>query len=212
MQWDCANDRRVLKTLRETLLWQALKHGKREDTFPGIRNMQRAIMPLMRSSFYFRSEVVAVRKRNGGTDKVRVVVTSKLAILDRCTAPIFDALFSLHSNASTASSPYFLFDDIENTPIVRHIKSVVDSSSFILVDTNEEKDAAPFPKLPVSARLGCCIKVQFISSIEVDCALGSEIGANVQAGSKVQLALFTKWFLNMAALGGLGREFSDRTA
>jgi hypothetical protein len=61
-------------TLRETLIWQALKHGKREDALPGIRKIQRAVLPLMHSSFYARSEVVALRKRNGGTDNVRVVV------------------------------------------------------------------------------------------------------------------------------------------
>ena len=179
------------ETLRETLIWQALKHGKREDALPGIRKIQRAIMPLMRSSFYARSEVVALRKRNGGTDKVRVVVPSEWAILDTCTAPLFDALFSLPSSASTASGPSFVFDDIENTPIVRHRKSVVDSSSYIFVDANQEEDTAPFPKLPVPAGPGDCIEVEFMSSIEADYILGSEIGADMQAGTKVQLAIFT---------------------
>jgi hypothetical protein len=44
------------------------------------------------------------------------------------------------------------------------------------VDANEEDESAPFHKLPVSARPGGCIEVKFISSIEVDCALGSGIG------------------------------------
>jgi hypothetical protein len=57
-------------------------------------------MPLMRESFYARSEVVALPKRNSGNDKVRVVVASEWAILDTCTAPIFDALFSLYIIAS----------------------------------------------------------------------------------------------------------------
>jgi hypothetical protein len=76
-------------------------------------------MPLMRSSFYARSEIVALRKRNDGTDKVRVIVPSEWAILDTCTAPLFEALFSLPSNASLASVPSFMFDNIENIPIVR---------------------------------------------------------------------------------------------
>ena len=95
-----------------------------------------------------------LRKRNGRTDKVRVVVPSEWAILDTCTAPLFDALFSLPSRASTASGTSFVFDDIENTPIVRHRKSVVDSSSYIFVDANQEEDAAPFPKIPVPAGPG----------------------------------------------------------
>jgi hypothetical protein len=64
------------ETLRETLIWQA-KHGKREDALPGIRFIQRAIMPLVRSSFNSRSRVFALRKRNGGTDNVLVVVPSE---------------------------------------------------------------------------------------------------------------------------------------
>jgi hypothetical protein len=65
------------ETLRETLIWKALEHDKREDALPGIRMIQRAIIPLMRSSLYARSEVVALRKRNGETDNVRVVVPSE---------------------------------------------------------------------------------------------------------------------------------------
>mgnify|MGYP003438799006 FL=1 len=148
-------------------------------------------MPLMRSSFYARSEVVALRKRNGGTDNVRVVVPSEWAILDTCTAPLFDALFSLPSSASNASGPSFVFDNIENTPIVRHRKSVVDASSYIFVDANQEGDEEPSPKIPVPAGPGDCIEVEFISSIEADSILGLEIYADVQAGTKSQLAGFT---------------------
>jgi hypothetical protein len=179
------------ETLRETLIWKALKHGKREDALPGIRKIQRSIIPLMRGSFKYRSEVVAFRKWNGGTDNVRVNVPSGWAILDTCTAPLFSTLFSLPSSASTASGPSILFDDIDNTPMVRHRNSDAYSSSYINVDANEKEDAAPFRKLPVPAGPGGCIEVKFIPSAEVYCALGSEIGANVQAGSKVQLALFT---------------------
>jgi hypothetical protein len=86
---------------------------------------------------------------------------------------------------------FICFDDIDNLPIVRHRKSVVDSSSFIFVDANQEEDATPFPKLPVPAGPGGCIEVKLISSIAADYILGSEIGAGMQAGTKVQLAIFT---------------------
>jgi hypothetical protein len=159
-------------TLRETLIWQALKHGKREDALPGIRKLQRAIMPLIRSSFYARSEVVALRKRNGGTDNVRVVVRVSGPFWTFALLRSLKFLFSLPSSVSTASGPLFEFDDIYNTPMVRLRKSDAYSSSFILVDANEKEDAAPCNKLPVSARPGRCIEVKFISSVEVDCALG----------------------------------------
>ena len=96
------------ETLRETLIWQALKHGKREDALPGIRNIQRAIVILMRCLFYTRSEVVALRKRNSGTDKVLVVVPSEWATVVTCTAPLIDTLFSIPSSTSTASGPSFM--------------------------------------------------------------------------------------------------------
>jgi hypothetical protein len=75
--------------------------------------------------------------------------------------------------------------------MVRHGKSDAYLSRFIFVDANLEEDAAPFPKLSVPAGPGGCIEAKIISSIEVDCALGSEIGVNLQTGSKVQLGLFT---------------------
>jgi hypothetical protein len=37
------------ETLRETLIWLALKYGKRENALPGIRSIQRSIMPLISS-------------------------------------------------------------------------------------------------------------------------------------------------------------------
>jgi hypothetical protein len=61
-------------TIRETLFWRPIKHGKREDGLQGIRTTQHAIMHPMRYSFFSRSEVVAIQKSNGGTSKNRVVV------------------------------------------------------------------------------------------------------------------------------------------
>jgi hypothetical protein len=90
------------ETLRETLIWQALKHGQRKDALPGIRKIQRVLIPFMRRSFYARSEVVTLRKRYGGTEQVHVNVPSEWSILDTYSAPLFDALFSRHSTASTS--------------------------------------------------------------------------------------------------------------
>jgi hypothetical protein len=95
------------------------------------------------------------------------------------------------TTVSTASGPSFVFDDIENTPIVRHRKSLVDSYSCVFVDANQEEDEAPSPQIPVPAGPGDCIEVKFISSIEAYSILGLEIGAEMQAGTKSQLAVFT---------------------
>jgi hypothetical protein len=102
----------------------------------GIEKIQCSSKLLMRSQLYARSEVVALRNRNGNTDNVRGFVQSEWDILNTCTALLFDALFSLPSSDSTASGPSFVFDDIENIPIVRHRKSVVDASRYLLVDAN----------------------------------------------------------------------------
>jgi hypothetical protein len=50
-----------------------------------------------------------------------------------------------------------VFDNIENTPIVRHRESVVDASSYIFVEANQEEDEAPSPKIPVPIGPGDCI-------------------------------------------------------
>jgi hypothetical protein len=115
-------------------------------------------------------------------------------------------LFSLPSIASTASGPSILFDDIDNTPMVRHRKSDAHLSSFIFVDANAEEDAVPFPKLTVPAGPGGCIEVKFILFIEVDCALGSEVGENVEARSKVQIALFI--FVSLRDVRNAAKSFS----
>jgi hypothetical protein len=66
----------------------------------------------------------------------------------------------------------------------------VDASSYIFVDANQEEVEAPSPKIPVPAGPGDCIEVECISSIEADSILGLEIYADVQAGTKSQLAGF----------------------
>jgi hypothetical protein len=110
--------------------------------------------------------------------------------LDTCTAPLFEDLFSRHSSASNSSGPSFLFDYIENTPIVRQRKSVVDASRYIFVNALQKEDAAPFPRLPVPAGPGDCKEVKFTSSIEADSILGTATGAEMQAGTTVRLATF----------------------
>jgi hypothetical protein len=82
-------------------------------------------------------------------------------------------------------------DNIKNTPIARHRKSVVDASSYIFVDANQEGDEAPSLKVPVPAGTGDCIEVEVISSIGAKSILGLEIYAGVHAGTKSQLAGFT---------------------
>jgi hypothetical protein len=148
-------------------------------------------MPLMGSSSYARYEFVALQKRNSGTDKFRAVVPSEWAILDSCTAPLFDALISLHLSSSTTSGSSFVFDDIENTAFVRHGKSVVDAYGYIFMDANQEEDAAQFSKLPVPAGPGCRIEIKVVSSIEAYSILGTETGVDMQSGTTVQLEMST---------------------
>jgi hypothetical protein len=111
----------------------------------------------MRNSFYARSEVVAIRRRNDGFDEVHVVVRVSGPFWTFALLHSLTHFLSLFTSASTASVTLFVFDDIDNTPMVRLRKSKAYSCSFILVDAQEEEDAAPFPKLTVSARPGGCI-------------------------------------------------------
>jgi hypothetical protein len=57
------------ETLRETLVWQAKELGMHQDAIPGIRKIQRVLMPFVRLSCYAKSELVAVQKKGGEQHK-----------------------------------------------------------------------------------------------------------------------------------------------
>jgi hypothetical protein len=84
-----------------------------------------------------------------------------------------------------------LFDDIENTPIVRQRMIVVDASLYIFLSTIQRENAAPFPILPVPAGPGDCIEVKSTSPIEPNSVLGTATGAEMQAGTTFRLVIIT---------------------
>jgi hypothetical protein len=55
------------ETLRDTLRWQSVYLGAEPEALPGIRKIQRRLIPLLREFCYARSEVLDLRKRSGGT-------------------------------------------------------------------------------------------------------------------------------------------------
>jgi hypothetical protein len=82
------------ETLRDALRWQSVYLGAEAEALPGIRKIKRRLIPLLREFCFARSDVLELRKRSGGTGKVRVVLPSEWARLDTCTAPLFEAFMA----------------------------------------------------------------------------------------------------------------------
>jgi hypothetical protein len=105
------------ETLRDTLRWHSVYLGAEAEALPGTKKIQHRLIPLLREFCYARSDVLELRKRSGGTGKVRIVLPSEWARLDTCTAPLFDALYGRHSGlAKKNTGPSFIFEEIENIP------------------------------------------------------------------------------------------------
>jgi hypothetical protein len=161
------------ETLRETLLWQSSCLGGSLGALPGIRKIQRSLVPLMRKFSYARSEVQVFRKRHSSTGQARVVLPSEWAILDTSTGPLYEAMFGRHSSALKGSGPRFVFEDIENAPIVRNRPKIIDPSHYIFVDAASSETLMECPRLPVVAEVGDCISVRFAPSQGADQILQS---------------------------------------
>jgi hypothetical protein len=117
------------ETLRDTIRWQSVYFGAEAEKLPGIKKIQRRLISLLREFCYARSDVLELRKRSGGTGKVRVVLPSEWARLKTCTAPLFEALYGHHSGlAKKNTGPFIIFEDIENVPIIRQRQSTLDAS------------------------------------------------------------------------------------
>jgi hypothetical protein len=163
------------ETLRDALRWQSMYLGAEAEALPGIRKIQRRLIPLLREFCFARSDVLKLRKRSGGTGKVRVVLPNEWARLDTCTAPLFEALYGHHYGlAKKNTGPSFIFEDIENVPIVRQRQSTIDASHHIFVDAAPDAEQPQRRRLPVIGEAGESIRVSFNSCPAADQILGSD--------------------------------------
>jgi hypothetical protein len=172
------------ETLRDTLRWQSVYLGAEPEALPGIRKIQRRLIPLLREFCYARSDVLDLRKRSGGTGKVRVVLPSEWARLDTCTAPLFEALYGRRSScANNNNGPSFVFEDIENVPIVCQRQSTIDASRYIFVDAAPNAEHTQRHRIPVIADVGDSIQVMYTSCPAADQIIDTGITDGVQTNA-----------------------------
>ena len=117
---------------------------------------------------YAKSKVEQFRKQFNRTGQARVVLPSEWAIMDTSTGPLYEDMFCSDLNAKKGSGPYFMFDDIENSPIVVSRRRTISTSQCIFVDATMENNSAHVSRLPVVAEPGDYIDVTFLSSDAAD--------------------------------------------
>jgi hypothetical protein len=66
---------------------------------------------------YANSKIEQFRKQFNRTGQARVVHPSEWAIMNSCPGPLHEAIFSLYLHGTKGSGPFFMFDDIDNSPI-----------------------------------------------------------------------------------------------
>jgi hypothetical protein len=113
---------------------------------------------------YAKSKVEQFRKQFNCTGQTRVVLPSEWAVMDTCTGPLYEAMFSRDLHGKKGSGPYFMFDDIGNSPIIVSRRRTIATSQCIFVDTKQEEKSSHVPRLPVVSVTGDSIELTFVSS------------------------------------------------
>jgi hypothetical protein len=162
------------ETLRGNLIWQSSQLGATQEALPGFIKIQRSLVPLMCEFPYAKSNVEQFRKQFNRTGKDRVVLPSEWAIMDTCTGPLYKAMFSRDLQVNKGSGPYFMFDDIENSPIVVSRRRSIATSQCIFVNAKQEENSSLVTRLPVVAEPGDTIEVTFLSSSAANSILRTE--------------------------------------
>jgi len=183
------------ETLRAAMNWQAAELGSRTCGMPGIRKVQRNIMPYVRDHAYPVSRVqhfpICLRKagakapnarpsRTASTDNpldestrepvapVRIVLPSEWARLDVSSGPLYASMFVRDETEQT-----ILFSSIEDVPIVRDRRRLLDVERQIFVEkgVGEELNGSHLPRQAVT---GDQIKVHFCATQSVHKSMQSD--------------------------------------
>jgi hypothetical protein len=160
------------KTLRDLIRWHSSRFGDKRESLPGIRKIQRSLIPLLRDCGYAKSTVAVLRSRSGKDAHVRIVLPCEWALLDAATTPVFDAMFGHHVGMSEHKKPSFVFEGIEGTPIVQDRWKAIDTSHRIFVDASAHTEGRPCRMLPVFAQAGHGIEIQVMASAAADSIFG----------------------------------------
>jgi hypothetical protein len=152
------------------LNWQASMFGADPETLPCYSTVLRKLKPMMLKHSYVASSIESLRARGGGLAKVCIVLPSAWALMDTATGVLYDAMFGNQTRPGafhTFSSTEYIFEGIEDVPIVRSRSMNLDMSQVIFVDPVEESDGQDDLRnalLPEAAGPGDVVCVTFVTS------------------------------------------------
>jgi hypothetical protein len=152
------------ETLRGTLIWQSSQLGATQEALAGFRKIQRSLVTLMCEFSYAKSKVELIREQFNRTRQAHVVLPSEWDIMDTCTGPLYEAMFSRDLHGKKGSGPSFMFDDIEKSPIVVSRRRTIATSQCIVVDEKQKENSSHVSRLSVVTEPGDSIEVTFLSS------------------------------------------------
>jgi hypothetical protein len=84
--------------------------------------------------------------------------------MDACSGPLYEAMFSRDLHGTKGHGPYFMLDDIENSPIVVSRRRTLETSQSIFPDAKQKEISSHVFRITVVAEPGDCIEVTFLSS------------------------------------------------
>jgi hypothetical protein len=116
------------ETLRGTLIWQSSQLGATQEAPPGVRKTQRSLVPLICEFLYAKSKAEQFRKQSNRTGQDRVVFPSEWEIMDTCTGPLYEVMLCRDLHGKKGSGPYFMLEEIENSPIVVYRRRTIATS------------------------------------------------------------------------------------
>jgi hypothetical protein len=122
---------------------QASMFGADTETLPCFSTVLRKFKPMILKHSYAASSIESRRARGGGHAKVCIVLPSAWALMDTATGVLYDAMFGNRTRPGvfhTFSSTDYVFEGIEDVPIVRSRSMNLDMSQGILVDPAEGSD------------------------------------------------------------------------
>jgi hypothetical protein len=124
------------------LNWQASMFGADPETLPCYSTVLRKLKPMILKHLYVASSIESLRARGGGHAKVCIVLQSTWALMDTAISVLYDAMFGNQTRPGafhTFSSTEYIFEGIEDVPIVRSRSINLDMSQVIFVDPRKQR-------------------------------------------------------------------------
>jgi hypothetical protein len=106
---------------------------------------------------------------------VRIALPSEWARLHRRTAALYNAMFGCSIGSQPLQEGSLNFSDIDQTPLIRNRKKILDTWNQIYVDPQRDQDGEPSQvRLPKHARAGDLISVGILHPDKVAALIGQD--------------------------------------